>query len=76
MRGIFENLKYGNDEMVIAILDEKGKVISSNNHSVLPLNEIIKLEQNGDFTTLTKQRKTYLYEIVPTDGYQGFYGFT
>ena len=74
MESIFKDLAQGNDQLIVAILDEKGRVISSNRSDVLAIGSYIPFNKDEDFQLFKHQRKTYLFNVAETDGYQGFYG--
>jgi hypothetical protein len=74
MNRIFENIKYGNEGMIVAILDGKGTIISSNCSNILSVDSTLTVRTDSDLNILSLKNKTYFYRIVPTDGYQGFYG--
>lgn len=76
MKSIFTDLKQGNENMIVAILDENGKVMASNNASVLAAGSNFRIDLENDFGFITIKDKTFLYSIAETDGYQGFYGLT
>jgi len=75
MKGIFKDLAQGNENIIAAILDDKGVVISASNTKILPpLSTTIPLNLNLESDFIILNGKQYLVSIVPTDGYQGFYG--
>ncbi len=74
MAGIFADLKQGNDAIISAILDDKGRVISSSAATMLPVSTAISVNSDSEFEIISVNGKEYLACIVPTDGYQGFYG--
>lgn len=76
MEGIFRDLNQGNNQMVLAVLNERGRVICSNNPAVLPMDAGIQVDLNADFSFFTFKGRSYLASIAATDGYQGFFGLT
>ncbi|BBO85955.1 hypothetical protein DSCO28_65210 [Desulfosarcina ovata subsp. sediminis] len=76
MAGIFKDLNEGNDQIVVAILDARGSVMSSNRPEILPLAARVPVDLDTDFRFLAFNGKNYLAATVATDGYQGFYGLT
>ena len=76
MDGIFNDLRQGNKDIVIAILDEDGKVLCSSDQDILARSARIPINLEADFSFLTFNDKIYMASTVETDGYQGFYGLT
>ncbi|WP_054698484.1 cache domain-containing protein [Desulfosarcina cetonica] len=76
MERIFKDLKQGNDQIVVAILDGQGNVMSSNRPEILSPAAKVPVDLNTDFRFLSFNGKNYLAATVATDGYQGFYGLT
>ena len=76
MTGIFSDLQQGNNAIVSAILDHKGRVISSSDTSVLALSSMVSVNRDSEFDLIVCKGKEYFACAVPTDGYQGFYGLT
>nr|WP_320194148.1 hypothetical protein [uncultured Desulfobacter sp.] len=76
MKGIFQDLAQGNENIVAAILDSKGMVVSAGDTNALPLSTKVSINLNSEFDFITIKGKQYLVSTVPTDGYQGFYGLT
>jgi len=76
MEGIFKDLNQGNPQIVVAIIDDSGGVMCSNNANILPPAFKVTVDLDADFRFLTIQGRTYLASMVATDGYQGFYGLT
>jgi hypothetical protein len=76
MEGIFKDLNQGNPQIVVAIIDDGGTVMCSNNATILPPAFKITVDLDADFRFLTIHGRTYLASMVATDGYQGFYGLT
>ena len=76
MAGIFKDLNQGNPQIVVAILDAQGSVMSTNNARILPPATKVVVDLESDFRLLTFKGRTYLVSMVATDGYQGFYGLT
>jgi len=76
MEGIFKDLNQGNPQIVVAIIDDSGAVMCSNNANILPPAFKVTVDLDADFRFLTIQGRTYLASMVATDGYQGFYGLT
>ena len=76
MKGIFKDLEQGNEHIIPGILNDKGEVVSSGEMHALPLSSRITVNLSSEFNIVTLKGKQYLACIVPTDGYQGFYGLT
>lgn len=76
MERIFKDLAQSNGDLIIAILNENGEVLSSNFPNLLPLATLIPIDLNSDFRFLSINGSQYLLSTVATDGYQGFYGLT
>lgn len=76
MDSIFKDLAQSNKNLIVAILDENGKVMSSNSSDLLPLSTCIPIDLKADFRFLAYEGSQYLISTVATDGYQGFYGLT
>jgi len=76
MKRIFGDLSKGGSRIIVAILDERGQVMSSSNDSVLPQASRISVDLESDFRFLTFNKKNYLATMVPADSYQGFIGLT
>nr|NJM01600.1 hypothetical protein [Desulfobacula sp.] len=76
MAGIFRDLSQGNPDIIAAILDAGGRVISTSAPDQLPLSAKIPVAMDRDFGFVTLQGRDYLVSIRPTDGYQGFYGLS
>lgn len=74
MEGIFKDLNRGNNQMILAILNERGQVICSNNQAVLPMDAGVPVDLNADFKFLSFNGRSYLASMAATDGYQGFFG--
>ena len=76
MKGIFRDLGEGNNDFVIGILDETGKVMSSNRPDILELSSKVFVDLKTEFRFINLKGRSYLVSTVATDGYQGFYGLT
>ncbi|WP_022665106.1 cache domain-containing protein [Desulfospira joergensenii] len=76
MERIFKDLNQGNENIIAAILDHEGRVVSTSQPRILGLSTKIPLDPKADFTFLSLDNREYLISTVPTDGYQGFYGLT
>ena len=76
MNGIFQDLKQGNENVIAAILNDKGMVVSTSNTNALPLSTKVPVNLNSEFNIITLKEKQYIVSTVATDGYQGFYGLT
>ncbi|TVM34495.1 hypothetical protein DQK91_07935 [Oceanidesulfovibrio marinus] len=76
MAGIFKDLSQGNEQMVVAILNENGAVLSSSETGILPKGSRVDVDIKADFRIMPFQGKSYIVSTVATDGYQGFYGLT
>lgn len=74
--GIFKDLRQGNEDIVVAILDADGAVLSSNNTRVLPMSAKVQVDLEADFRFISFNGTSYLVSTVATDGYQGFFGLT
>lgn len=73
MERIFSDLRQGNPQIVIALLDDRGRIMNSNS-SILPYGSRVSVDVDAEFRFLTFSGKTYLATMVETDGYQGFFG--
>jgi hypothetical protein len=76
MERIFKDLHQGNPDILIAILDSQGHVMSSNAPASLPCGTMVTVDLEADFRILSFQGKSYIVSTVATEGYQGFYGLT
>jgi hypothetical protein len=76
MNSIYKDLAQSNGDLVVAILNENGDVLSANFPGTLPLATRIPIDLNADFRFLSRNGSQYLISTVATDGYQGFYGLT
>ena len=76
MTGIFSDLQQGNNAIISAVLDHKGRVISSSNTAILPLSSTVSVSPASEFDIITCDGKEFLACSASTDGYQGFYGLT
>jgi len=74
MNGIFNDLNQGNDQIVLAVPEEGGKVMRANRPDLLPDGIVVPFDLNAEFKVLTFKGRTFLASIAPTDGYQGFFG--
>ncbi len=76
MKGIFKDLGEGNQNFIIAVLDETGRVMCSSRPDILDKACRIPVDLETDFRFLNVKGTSYLVSTVETDGYQGFYGLT
>ena len=74
MEGIFANLLQSSEDIVILILDGKGKAIASSDPAVAPVDREYRLVLDQDFNLVHLGGETYLAKTLPTKGYQGFFG--
>ncbi|MCA1794647.1 MAG: cache domain-containing protein [Desulfobacteraceae bacterium] len=74
MERIFKDLNQGNKNIIAAILDHDGKVVSTSQPTVLRMSTRVPLNPKADFSFFSLENREYLISTVPTDGYQGFYG--
>jgi hypothetical protein len=72
MASIFSNLQ--KEDEIIAILDQKGRVIASNNHTGLPLSSDIEMVLGDQIKTTHHHGRLYFSKSAKTSGYQGFHG--
>lgn len=70
MKMIFENLEYGIPGSILCLLDENGKVISSNHNNVLQWRTYKKSLQNYEVISLPDGE--YISYTTPTQWYQWF----
>ena len=76
MESIFKDLNQGNSQMILAILNDRGKVICSNSPEILPIGASIQVNLSADYNFFSFNDKSYLASIAATGGYQGFFGLT
>ncbi len=72
MQSIFAQLVQ-QDEL-LAILDEKGRVIASSNEGALPFGCHLSVGAAGALYPVSHEGVRYLARTAPTNGYQGYFG--
>ncbi|NWF67308.1 MAG: cache domain-containing protein [Campylobacterales bacterium] len=73
MEQIYKELEYSIKESVLALVDSKGHVISSNNEKIAPYGSNVTLE--FDKVSVKKMyNDTYIMKLSKTRGYQNYFG--
>lgn len=76
MDRIFSDLAQGNENIIVAILNDQGRVMFVNDPAMVPSTTRFSIDLSADHQYLTVDGRIYLASIRPTDGYQGFMGLT
>ena len=72
MADIFSNLQ--KEDEIIAILDQNGRVIASNNSEALPLNSNAEVVLGEQIKVIHHRNSGHFSKSAKTTGYQGFHG--
>ncbi len=76
MNRIFSDLGQGNPAIIIAVLNDQGRVMFINDAGKNFKTTRFSTDLTQEYQYITLNGKTYLATVMPTDGYQGFMGLT